>query len=1023
MNASFLRKISVSIVASLLAHSIAVATPYASGITNNAGSVSFVLNESADNVMVRLNPGGTTLDLGARSRGTHSFSLGAATSFQIVVSKTAAAGWALISSDTNALLQFNTPRGVAVNLNTNSPTFGRIYVANSAVGTAGTRSLGEGIYLLNADQSDALGRSNTASTAGIAFDTLNGTGTPGANSPWHIEVGPDNFLYIADFSVTTANLYRTDLDVSPGSGTNILAGIGTNNFAVHTTIGSSPIVRGSLAASNLTVWAIDGRFPGTANQNRLFRWDINGGPLPYNTAPTPLATPLINNVADVTTDLARGPDGKFYLMQNRSAGNESGIVVTDDTGTNILWRSLTESRSISNNPAAVDILRISRAVSISPDGSKMAIIRDDLQTWVIPLINGIPDLTNREQVITYSGAPTTLGRDVCWDVAGNLYALSSGNQLLRIFSPGGATTATTSSDGTFNLAIVSLPTVSVTATNDAFESGPASANFNLARTGDASSPLTVNFELTGTASNGVDYVTVPTSATFLAGSSTATVTITPIDDSIPEFTESAVLTLVAGTNYLPIAPLTATNNIVDNEYPNQLTVTALDTNSFERFSSDVFTYRITRQGRTNIEAFVNVTLTGTATEGLDFSSLTNDIILPAGVVNLDVSFLPISDSQAEGDESVVLTLIPQPDYTVGVPGTATIRIRDDELSSAPVLFADNFESDMPGNWIVRFGANNGIYDATNIFAYDYVAAGIPLAPRSAPGAGRGLFLAVNKNDATALGSAGINLYPTNQTFAGDFALRFDMYLSFGTAGTTEHAIAGLNHSTLRTNRATQSVDVNNTTAGGDGVWVAIETDGSANRDYTAYTTTNQTNTPVIIASQTATTMTPFIPSPPYAFPGSPGVSPTSAKEWSTVELIQLANVITLKVNAATVFTFTNTTGFTSGDVMIGMNDQFDSVGSAANFVIFDNVEVVRLRSGSGINISGVSFPSPTTVAIDFTSAAGGTPADFHLQSASSLSSTPVGWGDDNTATIIATANGFRATTTRSGNERYYRIRR
>jgi hypothetical protein len=283
-------------------------------------------------------------------------------------------------------------------------------------------------------------------------------------------------------------------------------------------------------------------------------------------------------------------------------------------------------------------------------------------------------------------------------------------------------------------------------------------------------------------------------------------------------------------------------------------------------------------------------------------------------------------------------------------------------------------------------------------------------------------VAVNKNDATAAGgSAGINLYPAGRSFSGDFVLRFDMYLSFGTAGTTEHAVAGLNHSTLLTNRVTQSGDANNTTAGGDGVWVAIETDGSGNRDYTAYTTTNQATVPVAIASQTATAMAPFITSPPYAFPGSPGVNPTSGKEWSQVELSQIANVITLKVNAATVFTFTNTTGYTSGDVMLGMNDQFDSIGSAANYVIFDNVEVISLGATNTITITGISFPSANTVAIDFTSSAGGNASDFHLQSTDRLS--PVAWNDDANATITATANGFRATASRSGNERYYRIRR
>jgi hypothetical protein len=995
------------------------ATPYASGISNNAGTVSFVLNESADSVSVLLDAGASTLDLGALNKGRHSFSLGGATSFQIVVRKIAAANWALISDDSNPLLLFNSPRGVAVNLNTNSPAFGRIYVANSAVAATG-RPTGDGLYLLNADQSDALGRADAVSTAGIVFTS----GAQQASTPWHMEVGPDDFLYIADFSTNTGTIYRTDADVSAGSGVNIFTHYGITNQTVHTTIGSSPIVRGSLANNDLMVWAIDGRFPGTGNNNRLFRWDINGGPLPHNTPPAPLANPLITTTPDITTDLDRGPDGKFYLMQNRSVGNESGIVVTDTDGVTILWRSLTETRSISNNPSAVDILRLSRAVKISPDGSKMAIIRDDLQTWIVPLINGIPDLINRELVATYSGPATTLGRDVCWDAAGNLYALSSGNLLLRVFSPGGATTATTGSDGTFNLAVVPLPIVTVTSSSqtssgDLPEAAPDAATFTLARTGDPAEALTVNYQFSGTASNGLDYVTTPLSVTFSPGASSATVTITPIDDAVAEFTESVVLSLLPGTNYTTKVPNTATINIIDNEYPNVLTVAVLDTNSFERFTNDVFTFRVTRYGDTNVETFINLTLTGGAAENSDFRQLTAPVYLGPGISTMDIGFSPLDDAEFEGDETVIFTLVSAPDYDVGNPGSATNRIRDDEFTPAPVLFSDNFETDTSADWIVRFGANNGIYDATNAFAYDYVAAGIPLAPRSGAGTGKGLFVAVNKYNATALGSAGINLYPSGKTFSGDFALRFDMFLSLGTVSTTEHVLAGLNHSSLLTNRVTQSTDANNTTAGGDGIWVAIESDASVNRDYTAYTTTNQANAPVIIASRSAASMAPFVTSPPYAFAGSPGVGPASAKEWSNVELSQVANVITLKVNATTVFTVTNTSGYTSGDVMLGMNDQFDSVGSVANYVIFDNVEVVSL--GSAINVTGISFPSPNVVAIDFASSSGGSPADFHLQSTGSLA--PVAWADDDSAAITATANGYRATTTRSGDARYYRIRR
>lgn len=997
-----------------------VAIPYASRVVNNAGTVSFILNEPADDVTVRLDGGASTLVLGPLGKGQQSFSLGGAATFEIVVSKSGVPPWTLISSDSNTLLQFNTPRGVAVNLNPASSAFGRIYVANSAAGATTTgRSLGDGLYLLNADQSDAMGRGNMASSAGLTFDAAGGTAAPGANSPWRIEVGEDNNLYIGDFSTNTACIYYTDADVTTGG--QVLAGTGwsrpTSQNTVHTTIGGSPIVRGSLGAGTLTVWSIDGSYnrPSGGNLNRFMRWDVGAGPLPYASAPTLLANPLVNVVADVTTDCDRAPDGKFFLMQNRANGAESGLIVTDIDGLTILWRSLDTSRTISNNPAAVDILRISRAVKVSPDGQRVALVRDDMQTWVIPLVNGIPDLTARELINT-AGITSTLGRDVAWDLAGNLYVLSSGNQLLRTYSPGGTTRATTRSDGTFTFfrpAGVGVEVPDAVAS----EAGPDPAVFSIYRTGDTANPLTVLYTLTGTASNGTDYVTNVLSATIPAGATNVEVTITPIDDAVAEPVESVVLTLVTSANYDVRPPLAATVNIVDNERP-LLTIVTVDGNTYEPLSTDTASFRVSRAGETNSELFVQfVTTNGTAVNGVDFLGLPLALHLPAGVVSQVFTVTPVDDRNYEGDETIAVTLVPGSDpYDVGAPDTATAQLQDDDPPPACVLFSDDFDTDSSANWTVRFGANNGIFDATTTWAYDYSARGVPPAPHSSGGTTRGLFVQVNKDESTSLGSAGINLYPVGRTFSGNYALRFDMFLSFGTAGTTEHALAGLNHDGLHTNRVTQSVDANNTTRGCDGLFVAIETDASANREYGAYTALSPDTLPSLLTNRAASAFASTISAPPYAFPGSPGNGPGTPPSWSEVELGQYNDVITLRVNNNIIYSFTNTYGFTSGDVMIGHNDQFDSVGSSANFVIFDNVRVVSLD----FQIKSITLLDPNQVQIDFVSPLGGFAGDFHLQSAADPTSN---FTDDNNAIITAIPAGFRAVTTRTGVTRFYRIRR
>ncbi len=77
--------------------------------------------------------------------------------------------------------------------------------------------------------------------------------------------------------------------------------------------------------------------------------------------------------------------------------------------------------------------------------------------------------------------------------------------------------------------------------------GPKSATFTVRRFGDASSNLVVNYNIGGTASNGVDYVTISNNVTIPAGDAYAQITIVPIDDGTSNrLNKTVVLTLTPG---------------------------------------------------------------------------------------------------------------------------------------------------------------------------------------------------------------------------------------------------------------------------------------------------------------------------------------------------------------------------------------------------------------------------------------------------------------------------------------------
>ncbi len=93
------------------------------------------------------------------------------------------------------------------------------------------------------------------------------------------------------------------------------------------------------------------------------------------------------------------------------------------------------------------------------------------------------------------------------------------------------------------------PTGTILATDSrAYESPTApsrDAAFLVRRTGSITSAITVAYTIGGTATNGVDYVTLPGSVTIPAGATGATIVVTPIADLIEENVESVSLTLRA----------------------------------------------------------------------------------------------------------------------------------------------------------------------------------------------------------------------------------------------------------------------------------------------------------------------------------------------------------------------------------------------------------------------------------------------------------------------------------------------
>ena len=104
----------------------------------------------------------------------------------------------------------------------------------------------------------------------------------------------------------------------------------------------------------------------------------------------------------------------------------------------------------------------------------------------------------------------------------------------------------------------------------ATEEGETTATFSAIREGDTSSSLSVNFSVSGTATEGADFALSASSpVTIPAGQSSIEIIVTPIDDNVyGERSETLTLAITPGTGYAEIsAPATATIEDNDNHVP------------------------------------------------------------------------------------------------------------------------------------------------------------------------------------------------------------------------------------------------------------------------------------------------------------------------------------------------------------------------------------------------------------------------------------------------------------------------
>lgn len=228
--------------------------------------------------------------------------------------------------------------------------------------------------------------------------------------------------------------------------------------------------------------------------------------------------------------------------------------------------------------------------------------------------------------------------------------------------------------------------ISIKATEPVAHEGGINGYFTLTRTGGDvyGSALDVNFEISGTATNGVDYQRLKSSITFLAGSPENKIKIAPIQDLKCEGDETIEITILPDPDYAVDEDNDSAEVVLKEESDDcrsWLTIKAFDPVGDE--GGDPAIFHVMRTGNETVSPPLDVYLdiSGDAENGVDYETIPEMINFSTGILLKEVVIKPVQDSLLETDESVIITILPDDSYEVGDPDSASVIIEDDDVVS------------------------------------------------------------------------------------------------------------------------------------------------------------------------------------------------------------------------------------------------------------------------------------------------------------------------------------------------------
>ena len=228
-----------------------------------------------------------------------------------------------------------------------------------------------------------------------------------------------------------------------------------------------------------------------------------------------------------------------------------------------------------------------------------------------------------------------------------------------------------------SLALEPMITVSVPQAQ-ASENEGATGRFTLTRRGSLTGSLTVQLNLSGSAQNGTDYAWIPPTVQFPEGVASLDIVIEPYADGQAEPMETVMLTVMPGSGYRVGSPSQGTVTIEDLLMI--VEIEALDTIAVKEGLVPAM-LMITRRDLISRDVLVRLTISGTASNGIDYTSIPSFVYMAPNQTVAFLSVTPRSSATLVGGlETVQIALRTDANYRIG-PGSAATVLLGERLES------------------------------------------------------------------------------------------------------------------------------------------------------------------------------------------------------------------------------------------------------------------------------------------------------------------------------------------------------